>query len=48
MENIDVDYLRGLLTPSILEWLTKDKPLINGLFGDYANMDEFFGENLHT
>ena len=45
MENVDVDYLRGLLAPSILEWLTKDKPLTSGLFDGYANMDKFFGEH---
>ena len=42
MENVDIDSLRGLLAPSILEWLDEGRQLTSGLFDDCTNVDEFF------
>ena len=41
MENIDIDPLRGLLAPSILEWLEDGEQSTSGLFKDCTNVDEF-------
>ena len=46
MENVNVDFLRRVLAPSVLECLTEDKPSTSRLCGTYDNTDEFF-ESLH-
>ena len=42
MENVHIDSLRGLLAPSILEWLEDGQQSISGLFDDCTNADGFF------
>ena len=42
MDEVDIEYLKGFLAPSIIEWLTDEETSMSASVDNCTNVDEFF------